>query len=110
MLNSNVAQTMGFDIERTVSGPFTSSFQLLGGPLTVNPVIMIFDNQSTVAVILSVDGVNAWKTFSPGEALTIDCRSNHGLAANYTAPLGTQFYVFGTAGAGKFSLAITYAE
>ncbi len=110
MTNPSDKIRMGWDTERVLTGPFTAGFATIGGPLTVNPVIMIFDNQSNVAVALSVDGVNTWHTFPPGEAITIDCRSNHGIASNYTPSLGTQFYGNANAGAGQFSISILYAE
>lgn len=110
MANLNYSQIMGFDVERTVVAPYSGAFQALGTPLAFNPVIFILDNQSNVPVEISIDGVNVWKTFPALEALTIDCRSNHGIAPNYTPPLGTQFYVKGTAGAGQFSLSILYAK
>lgn len=97
------------DTERTVTGPFTGSFQTLGSVLSVNPIIMILDNQSDVDVEVSTDGTNTWKTFSAGEALVLDMRANNGLAANFTFPISTQFYVRGTAGTGSFRLSILYA-
>ena len=107
---SNVSLRCGFDTERSVTAAFSGSFQTLGSVLTQNPVIMIFDNQSTVSVEVSVDGVNTWKTFSAGEALVLDLRGNHGIAANFTVDLQTQFYVKGTGGTGSFRLSILYAR
>lgn len=97
------------DTERSVTGPFTGSFQTLGSALAVNPVIMIFDNQSDVSVEVSTDGTNTWKTFSAGEALVLDLRANHGIGANFSFPISTQFYVRGTAGTGSFRLSILFA-
>ena len=99
-----------FDTERTTVAPFTGSYQVLGTPLTRNPVIMVFDNQSTVAVEVSADGTNTWHTFPAGEAYVLDLRANHGNAQNYTVPIGTQFWVRGTGGTGQFSLSINYAR
>lgn len=107
---SNISQRAGFDTERSRSGAFSGSFQTLGTPLTENPVILIFDNQSTVSIEVSVDGTNTWKTFAAGEALVLDLRAAHGIASNYTIDLGTQFYVKGTGGTGSFSLSILYAR
>lgn len=108
MGNTNIRA--GFDTERTVTAPFTGSYQALGSALTENPVLMIFDNQSDVSVAVSIDGTNAWKTFQAGEGLVLDLRANIGIAANYTIDIGTQFYILGTAGTGLFSLAILYAR
>jgi hypothetical protein len=107
---SNVSIRAGFDTERSVAGAFLGSFQTLGSTLTENPVILIFDNQSTVSVEVSVNGTDTWKTFSAGEALVLDLRGNHGIAANYTIDIGTQFYVKGTGGTGSFRLSILYAR
>jgi hypothetical protein len=85
----------------------TTSTPVLIGALTQNPVMMIFDNQSTAPVAISVNdatGTNVWKTFTPEEALTIDMRANHGMAANFTADIGTTFYGTGTSATGNFSI------
>ncbi len=97
------------DTERSVTGAFTGVPQNLGTPLTVNPIIAIFDNQSTVAISVAFSGVT-WKTFPAGEALVLDMRGNHGDAATYTFDLGTQFTVTGTGGTGSFRLSILYAR
>lgn len=107
--NSYISVRAGFDTERTVTGPFSGVSQNLGTPITVNPVIMVCDNLSTVAVQLLVNGV-VWKTFSAGEALVLDLRANHGNAPNFTVDIGTQFSVIGTAGTGSFSLSLIYAR
>lgn len=109
MPNSYISMRAGFDAERTVTGPFTGVAQNLGAVLSNNPVIMIFDNQSTVDVVVGIDGV-AWKTFPAGEALVLDMRGNHGTASTFTVDIGSQFTVTATAGTGNFSLAIIYAK
>lgn len=76
------------------------------GSLAYNPVVMYFDNLSTVSVVIFANGVQ-WKTFGAGTALSIDCRANAGNAENYTFPLGTTFT--GTGASGDFSIAYTYA-
>lgn len=106
----NLSINAGFDTERTVTAAFTGSYQAVGTALTQNPVIIIFDNQSTVTVTVSVDGVNAWKTFVTSEALLLDLRANNGTAPNFSIPIGTQFYVSGTGGTGQFSIAVIYAK
>lgn len=105
--NSIVA---GFDVERSVTGPFTGLFQNLGSPLTENPVMIIFDNQSSVAIELSVDGSTVWKTFSDSEALILDLRANHGQPYDFSVPIGTQFSVRGTAGSNSFRMSIIYGK
>ena len=83
------------------------------GELLFNPVVMFFDNQSTASVAVSVNddtGANVWKTFSAGEAIALDCRANHGIAANFSPAIGDKFYATGTTGTGNFSIAYVYAE
>ena len=78
------------------------------GTLVESPVIIIFDNQSTSATVLSIGSVS-WKTFVAGEALVLDMRANHGIAANFTFPKGTQFFGNGAA-TGSFSISYLYAH
>ncbi len=88
-----------------LSAPMTGTVVLIG-TLTQNPVKLILDNQGTVAVAISVNdasGSNVWKTFSAGEALVLDLRDAHGLAANFTADIGTTFYGNGASGTFKIS-------
>jgi hypothetical protein len=80
---------------------------VLIGSLLENPVMIIFDNQSTTSVVLSI-GTVSWKTFSAGEALVLDMRANHGLAANFTFDIGTSFFGNGAAN-GSFSISYVYA-
>lgn len=101
---------VGFDVERSVAGAFTGAWQLLGTALVFSPVILILDNQSSVYVEVSINAVNTWKTFSPGEAIVLDLRANKGQAYNFSVPEGTQFYIRGTGGSGSFRMSIIYPE
>ena len=78
------------------------------GVLSESPVIIIFDNQSTSSVVISINSVS-WKTFSAGEALVLDMRGNHGNAPNFTFDQGTAFFGNGAA-TGSFSIAYLYAK
>lgn len=79
------------------------------GTLAFNPVIIIFDNQGTAPVAISVDGgATTWKTFPGGEALVLDLRAANGIAANYTFRVGTTFT--GTGTSGTFSISYVYAQ
>lgn len=80
---------------------------VLIGTLIESPVIIIFDNQGTVSIQISVNDV-AWKTFPGGEALVLDMRANHGYAPNFTFDKGTSFY--GNGASGDFSIAYLYAK
>lgn len=92
------------ELSATMTGSFTSI-----GTLLYNPVIIIFDNQGLASVAISLDGgVTTWRTFPAGEALVLDLRSAHGLAANYTFDVGTTFH--GNGASGTFSISYTYAK
>ena len=83
------------------------------GTLLYNPVQIVFDNQSTASVAISVNdstGATVWHTFPAGEAIILDMRGNHGIAANFTADIGTTFYGAGTSSTGNFSISYTFAE
>ncbi len=106
----NITCRARFETERSRdAATFTGSFQTLGAALTSGPVIMIVDNQTTVTVQLSVDGVNVWKTFPAGEAIVLDLRANSGQADNFYIDANTQFYVNGAAGTGLFCISILTA-
>src|SRR6188472_357748 len=78
------------------------------GTLIANPTIIIFDNQSTTGVILSINGVQ-WKTFTGAEALVLDLRAAHGNARNYSFRVGDSFFGNGAAN-GSFSISYLYAQ
>ncbi len=104
---SNLSQKAKTGVE--LLGTMTGSFVLIG-TLEFNPVIIIFDNFGTNPVEISTDGgLTTWKTFPGGEALVLDMRAASGMAANYSFPVGTNFYGNGTA-AEEFSISYTYAE
>ncbi len=103
-MSINISQRAGFPIE--LSAVMTGSYVKIG-TLTQNPTIIIFDNQGTASVAISVDEVNTWRTFTPGEALVLDLRANHGFAPNFTMDKGTTFY--GNGASGTFSISYLYA-
>jgi hypothetical protein len=78
------------------------------GTLVANPTIIIFDNQSTASVVLSINGVS-WKTFPGGEAIVLDMRAAHGNARNYSFQVGDSFFGNGAAN-GSFSISYLYAK
>ena len=93
----------------TASG--TGSYIAFSGPIAQNPAIITFDNQSTTAVTISDDGTTAGKTFSAGEAMVLDLRTNKGAVADdLTWPIGTQFYGNSGAGVGNFYISVVYAQ
>jgi hypothetical protein len=94
---------------KELSATMTGSTVLIG-TLTQNPVLIIFDNQSTVSISISINdssGSTVWRTFPAGEALVLDLRNQHGLAPNFTIDIGTSFY--GTGASGTFSISYVYA-
>ncbi len=109
---TNVSQRVGFDVERSIAATtLNGTFQFIGSAFTENPIIIIFDNQSDVAVAVSVDGVNIWKTFPAGEALVLDLRANHGIASTYIIDLGTRFSTNSAVGTtGSFRISSTFAR
>jgi hypothetical protein len=81
---------------------------ILIGTLQFNPVMIIFDNQGTVAVSIYVNQTaDVWKTFPAGEALVLDMRAANGVASNFTFDVGTSFY--GNGASGDFSISYIYA-
>lgn len=91
-----------------LSAAMTGSFISIG-TLLYQPVIIIFDNQGTVNVAISTDGgTTTWRTFPGGEALVLDMRGNHGIAGNFTFPVGTVFS--GNGASGTFSISYVYAK
>lgn len=105
-INNSQVGVFGTELLETMTGS-----AVLIGTLTQSPVILIFDNLSTVAVEIYVNGTSAehlWKTFPAGEAILLDCRANHGVAPNFTFAVGTTF--FGNGASGDFSISIIYAQ
>lgn len=81
------------------------------GTLLYNPVMIIFDNQGTVSVAISVNdptGNTVWRTFPAGEAIILDLRCQQGKAPNFTFDLGTTFY--GNGASGNFSISYIAAR
>lgn len=109
---SNLSIRVGFDVERSrAATTFNGTYLTIGSSLNVNPAVIVFDNQTDVEVPISVDAVNVWKTFSPGEAFVLDLRANNGIAANYSMDIGTQFYTNAAVGTtGSFRISIIYAR
>lgn len=105
-MSVNNSQRAGFATE--LSATMTGSFVSIG-TLLFQPVIIIFDNQGTASVAISVNGgTTTWRTFPAGEALVLDLRAAHGNAPNYTFDVGTNFS--GNGASGTFSISYIYAK
>lgn len=105
-MSINNSQRAGFPAE--LKETMTGSWVLIG-ILQQQPVQIIFDNQGTVDVAISVDGgTTTWRTFPGGEALVLDMRGNHGIAPNFTMDVGTTFS--GNGVSGDFSISYLYAK
>jgi len=80
--------------------------QVTIGTLIANPCKIIFDNQSTASIAVTMSSLGTsqtWRTFPAGEALVLD----NDLEA---FPAGTIFYATGTNGTGNFSISYTYIK
>lgn len=88
----------------------SGSYINFSGPLISPPVIIIFDNQSTVAVTISDDSTNDFKTFAIGQGLSLDLQTNSGSPADsFSWIKGTQFSAKSIAGTGNFYISYVYA-
>lgn len=89
----------------------TGSYLAFSAALTQNPALIIFDNQSNVAITISDDGSTDGKTFIAGEAMVLDLRTNrYQSSQDLTWRIGTQFYGKSAAGAGSFYISVVYAS
>lgn len=105
----NLSRLADFADELTIdTATLTGGYDLIG-TLAFNPVQIIFDNQSSVAVGISRNGSSVWHTFPAGEAIVLDMRANHGISDNFTFSLGMPLFAIGSAGTGNFSISYTYA-
>ena len=80
---------------------------VLIGTLPQIPAIIIFDNLSSVPVVITIGDIQ-WKTFAAGSALVLDLRAAHGNARNFAFPAGSSIY--GNGASGDFSVSYIYAK
>ena len=86
-----------------------STFQSMG-TLTENPIMLIFDNQSSVAIAITNDITKTWRTFPAGEGLVLDLRANHGLPSEFSFKKTTELFASSAVGTGNFSISYIYAR
>jgi hypothetical protein len=110
MTNMPNDQKFAFGTELAVAAPFTAASQLLG-TITNEPVVIIFKNQSNVPVFVADNaGATNGSTLVAGENMIIECRANKGVAINGGWPIGTSFFITGSAtSTGSFRATIVYA-
>ena len=100
------------DTQRSIdASTFTGAYQVFGSILSVNPSLIIFQNDTTVDVTISDDGVNDGITIPVGTSLVLDLRTNRTpQGSDLSFPIGTQFYVEAVAGTGNLYMSIIYAR
>lgn len=102
------SQRAKFDVMRTRSAAtFNGTFLAVGTPLTDSPYQIIFQNNTSVTVQISIDGVNAGLELLTNQSIVLDMNTNRTNNRAFTFPIGTQFYVSGAAGAGNFNISMT---
>jgi hypothetical protein len=110
-LNLPTFQKLKFDTELSLSGASFTGSPVLVGTLTNEPVIIMFKNQSSVAVLVSDEnGSTKGTTMAIGEEIIIDCRANKGLAPNMGWPINTSFFLTASVGTGAFKISVIYAR
>lgn len=116
MANQPLNQNLAFDTEFSITAPFSGTAQQLtvsgvAAALMNEPVILMVKNQSTVSVFFADNsGSTNGTTMVAGEEFVLDCRGNKGNAVNMGFPIGTAFFVTGTAGTGSFKVSVLYAK
>lgn len=88
----------------------SGTYQTVGAALTVPYRILRFVNNSTTAVTVSWDGINAHDILPASSFLILDISANKEISNILDVPMGTQFYVTGTAGVGFFYIAGYFAH
>lgn len=90
------------------SATFTGSYQALGLPLVHPSYICKLVNNSTVDVLISIDGVNDYDVAPAGSFWLYDESKGGSLNQLPALPAGTQFYVKAAAGTGSVYLVSQY--
>lgn len=110
MTDMPIDQKLAFDTELTIAAStFTGSAQLIG-TLTHEPVVILFKNQTSVAVFIADNsGSTKGTTMIAGETILLNCRTNAGAAVNMGFPIGTSFFITAAAGTGNFKISVLYA-
>ena len=103
-------QRLKFAPELSVTMDSDVSNQLVG-VLVHQPVMLLFKNQSNVAVFVSDNNDESdaeGTTMVAGEEIIFDCRGNHGNAVNMGFPVGTSFFATAVDNDASGDLKISY--
>lgn len=93
---------------RSLSAPFSGSYQALGAPLDHPAYILKLVNNSDVLVTVSIDGSTDIDV-APANSFWLYDEGKVGQSSAFPAiPKGTQVYVKGTAGTGEVYLVVQY--
>jgi len=107
---SSFTKKLIYDVMRTIdSATFTGSYQALGTPLANPSSLIKIVNNSTVLITVSTDGVNDHDVV-PGTSFTLYDVTANSLSetGSIFIPVGTQYYVKGSAGTGLVYLVVQY--
>lgn len=87
---------------------FTGSFLPLSGVFVETPSIVIIQNDTSVAVQFSQDGITNAMTLIAGTKLVLDMQTNRGRADAMQFRKGEQWYAAGGVGTGLFKVSYIY--
>ena len=103
-INNSQNGQFGTELSASMTGSTVSI-----GSLTQNPTHICFANHGNATVSVYVNQTSTvWKTFAANEIWNMELRAAHGIAPNFTFPIGTTFY--GNGASGTFSIAYIYAQ
>ncbi len=92
------------------SAGMTSSYQAVGSPSTHPARIFKLVNNTSMAITVSVDGINDHDFLPAGTFVLYDVGANRGSPAPELCLQPTQMYVKGTAGTGFVYFVVLYAD
>lgn len=90
------------------SAGFTNLYQPVGTPLAQPSRVLIFVNNTGVAVTVSWNGTDDAFILLAGNSFVFDENANAVSNATYITPANTQFYVKGVASTGLFYISSFY--
>lgn len=91
------------------SAGFTGAYQAVGTPLSQTSRVLVFVNNTGVAVTVSWNGVDDALILLTGNTFLFNQNSNAVAGSTYVTSANTQFYVKGAASVGLFYISSFYA-